>query len=68
MKKVGVVIDSWKLPIFKRQLDAAGFSYTEHPGITADTLLLKVKTDLIGSLQPIVEKANAECAARKVSI
>ena len=58
----GIAIDSWKLPIFKRHLDAAGFTYTEHPGITADTLLLKVQTEWAHKLQPIVQAANDECA------
>ena len=39
MKTAGVIIDSWKLPIFKKYLDAANFSYYEHnhinwPGVT----------------------------------
>lgn len=57
----GVVIDGWKLPIFKRHLDAAGYEYTEHPGITPDTLTLKVTCESAHRLKPIVEAANAEC-------
>lgn len=57
----GVVIDGWKLPIFKRHLDAAGYEYTEHPGITPDTLTLKVTFKWLHMLQPIIEAANAEC-------
>ena len=60
MKTAGIVIDDWKLPIFQRHLDAAGFAYTQHPGLTTGTLLLKVTTDWISTLQPIVEAAQQE--------
>lgn len=59
----GVVIDDWKLPIFKRHLDAAGYPYTEHPGLTAHTLTLQVRCDGVHKLQPIVRAANDECRA-----
>lgn len=62
MKTVGIAIDNWKLPIFKKHLDAGGFQYTEHPGLTADAMILKVKTNFIATLQPIVEVAQKECA------
>jgi hypothetical protein len=65
MKTAGVTIDEWKLPTFKKHLDAAGYSYTEHPGVTADTLLLKVKYEWVADLKPIIEAANTECANAK---
>ncbi len=61
-KTAAVAIDTWKLPTFKRHLDAAGYSYTKHPGITEDTLTLKVKYEWLADLKPIIEAANAECA------
>lgn len=61
MKTAGIAIDKWKLAIFKRHLDAAGYSYTEHPGLTADSLFLKVKTDFVAPLQKVVEAAQLEC-------
>jgi hypothetical protein len=61
VKTAGIAIDSWKLPIFKKHLEAAGYAYTQHLGLTADTLLLKVKTERLALLLPIVKKANAEC-------
>jgi len=63
MKTAGVAIDAWKLAIFKRHLDAGGFSYTEHPGLTPGTLFLKVKTERIATLQPVIERAQKECAS-----
>jgi len=61
MKTAGVVIDDWKLPIFKRHLDEAGCTYTEHPGITDGTLTLRVQYEWVATLKPIIEAANEEC-------
>ena len=62
MKTAAVAIDSWKLTVFKKHLDAAGYKYTEGAGLTKDTLLLSVKYDWVATLKPIIEAANAECA------
>jgi len=64
-KTAGVVIDAWKLAIFKQHLDAAGYKYTEHKGITADTLTLRVGYEWVAQIKPIIEAANAECARSK---
>lgn len=61
MNTAGVVIDDWKLPVFKKHLDTAGYSYTEHPGITKGTLTLKVKYEWVADLKQIIEAANEEC-------
>lgn len=61
MKTAGIVIDNWKLAIFKRHLDGAGYSYTEHPGLTENTMVLRVKCDLIAPLQRVLEAAVKEC-------
>ena len=61
MKTAGIAIDDWKLATFKHHLEAAGYAYTEHPGVTANTLLLKVKTERIAPLQKVVEAAQREC-------
>lgn len=60
MKKVAIGIDDWKLPIFKRHLNGAGYKFTKHP-FTADTLILKVETARISDLQKVVEAAQLEC-------
>jgi len=57
----GIVIDAYKLPVFKRHLDAAGYSYDEHPGLTEGTLLLRVKYEWVHKLQPVVQAAEKEC-------
>lgn len=61
MKTAGVVIDAWKLPVFKKHLEAAGYVYVERPGLTNNTLILIVEYEWVKDLQPIVEAANAEC-------
>lgn len=66
MKLAAVVIDSHKLEVFRRHLSAAGYSFTEHPGPTTDTLTLKVKFEWAADLAPIIQAANNECARRKL--
>lgn len=62
MKTAAVVIDKWKLDIFRRRLTDAKYSFTEHPGPDPDTLTLKVEYEWAAQLQPIIEAANKECA------
>lgn len=59
----GVALEKWKVPVFKRHLEAAGFSFTEGPGLTAATALLKVKYQELHKLQPIMKAAADECRA-----
>lgn len=65
MITAGVVIDDWKLDIFKEILDAEGFEYTEGQGITPNTLLLSVKTESAAKLQPFIERAAVKAAKYK---
>ena len=68
MKTAGVVIDSWKLPIFRRHLTAAGYTFTEHQGITVDTLTLQVQYLWVAELKPIIEAAQKECANERSKV
>jgi hypothetical protein len=63
--KAGVVLDDWKLPIFKKHLDAAGYKYDEPVPFTNGTLTLKVHYEWVSQLQPIIEAAQRECAEAK---
>ena len=63
MKKAGIVLDAYKLAVFKKHLDAAGYKYEQSPGLPG-TIILTVEYEWASDLQPIVEKANAE--ARKL--
>lgn len=62
MKTVGIAIDKWKLPVFTRILNREGIGFKKHPGLTADTLLIKVKTFDVDALQRVVEEAQMECS------
>jgi hypothetical protein len=64
VRTAGIVIDAWKLAIFRRHLDGGGFTYSEHPGLTPDTITLKVKTERIAPLQRVVEAAQLECKSQ----
>lgn len=65
MSKAGVVLDNWKLPIFKKHLDVAGYQYDEPVPFTTDSLILKVHYVWVHQLQPVIEAAERECANRR---
>ena len=64
----GIVIDSWKLDIFKTILDQHAYTYDVHPGVTKDTYLIKVPTSNTPALAIVVKQANDECAKVKQKI
>lgn len=63
MKTAAIALDAYKLPIFKKHLDAAAYKYTEHPISTSGMVILKVSCEWISDLQPVVEAANSEAIA-----
>lgn len=63
--KVGIAIDAWKFDIFNKALTDAGFTFVKHPGVTADTLLLSVKTEFPGMLADTIKFANDRAAYEK---
>ncbi len=65
-KIAGVGLDRWKLPIFKKHLDAAGFKYDDPVPFTPGTVILKVHYEWVHQLKPIIEAAQEECAAAHV--
>jgi len=67
MKKAGIMLDSWKLKIFKKHLDKAGYTYKKHPGLTANTVTLKVETDDLQRLQTVLQDAQGECLRLKMN-
>jgi hypothetical protein len=62
MKTAAVVIDNWKLPIFVKHLDKAGYSYTVHPKTVTKITVLRVQYEWVSEIQPIIEAANKECS------
>lgn len=65
MQNAVVAIDKWKLKIFKKALDNAGYSYIYRKGLTDDTFFLMVSTESVQALRPLIEKANLDCAIFK---
>lgn len=59
--KAGIVVDDWKLPVFRERLTAAGFTYTDAGGLTHDTTVLTVVTDDVSRLGDIVKECQREC-------
>ena len=59
-RKAGVVIDTYKLKTFEDALTRGKFKWKRHPGITKDTLTLKVEYDdtTFDKLQKVIEAAN----------
>jgi hypothetical protein len=64
--KIGIVIDSWKLPIFEKHLKAAKHTFVQTAGITKDTLLLSVISDAPSLVEPAVRAAQDECDKLKM--
>ena len=58
----GIVIDYYKLPTYRKDLDDAGFKYTVHQGLTVGTLTLKVECETPEDLMELVNAANAKCS------
>lgn len=63
-KTAAVVVDDWKIPIFRKHLDAAGYKYEEPVKFVNDTSTLKVRYEWVHKLRPIIEAAQAECAEK----
>lgn len=59
--KVGIAVDNWKLPIFRKRLAAAGYEYRDGGALTYQTTLLTVKTADFLALKNVIEKCQAEC-------
>lgn len=58
----GIIIDSWKLSIFERHLQQAGFSFENLGEFTPDTIALRVHTDAPDALHEALKAANTEAA------
>ena len=60
MMKAAIVLDDWKLSIFERHLTEAGYTFEKFPGVTNNTLTLKVPTLSVSELGEVVKVANTE--------
>jgi hypothetical protein len=60
--KAGIAVDDWKLPVFRRRLTEAGYTYEDAGPLTGAVTLLKVETDNLLKLKATLEECQAECA------
>lgn len=58
---VGIFVDNWKLPIFKKHLDSANLLYTEN-SITEGATMIKVSCNTIEGISMLIMTAEKECA------
>ncbi len=65
--KAAVVIDKWKRPIFEKILKEDGFTFSRQPGITSDTLVLRVTCSSPMQLKPTIERAQLAAARSKMN-
>jgi hypothetical protein len=59
--KVGIVVDDWKLPIFKKGLDDNGYRYEAIPALK-NTIILKVEFDSRDRIETLVRELNTKAA------
>ena len=59
--KVGIAVDNWKLPVFRRRLEAAGYRYEDGGGLTQDATILTVETTDILALKKVIEACQNDC-------
>lgn len=67
MQIAAVVIDTWKLPIFRRALDRACYLYTQHDDSILDTTILKIETNNMVVLSTIIQEINNEAARSRLN-
>lgn len=63
--KVGIALDNWKLPIFRKRLEEAGYEYQDGGELTANATLLTVITDDPNPLAILVSQCQVECARNR---
>lgn len=61
VKRVGIAIDPWKLPIFERHLEQSGYQFQKAKA-GDDMLVLKVETENVEALAIVIKAANSEAA------
>jgi hypothetical protein len=62
--KAGVAVEDWKLPVFRKRLTDAGFSYTDAGEMINGTTLLHVQfayMEALPALRLVLQEAQAEC-------
>lgn len=68
MKKVSIVVDEWKLPIFKKILKENGYSHSIHHGVPNCVVLkVKIRACDLNSFTELVHKMNTAAANSRLN-
>ena len=63
--KAAIAVDDWKLPIFRKRLTEAGYSYQDAGAFTGDTTILTVETNDLLKLKKVIELCQSEARKAK---
>jgi hypothetical protein len=63
--KAAIALDDWKLPVFRKRLKEAGYTYTDAGGFLGSNTILHVETDDLLRLKGVIEACQAECRKMK---
>jgi hypothetical protein len=63
--RAGIVLDDWKLPVFRKRLPEAGFAYTDGGALGESLTLLIVDTDNMIGLAETIKKCQIECSKQE---
>ncbi len=63
--KAAIVVDDWKLPVFRKRLTEAGYAYTDAGGLTHNTTVLTVETNDMLKLKAVIENCQSECRKQR---
>lgn len=65
--RAGIVVDDWKLAVFRRRLEEAGYSYEDKGEVRPNITLLHVEFTDQAHLTRVLEEATDECNRQRRS-
>lgn len=65
--RAGIVVDDWKLAVFRRRLEEAGYSYEDKGEFRPNITLLHVEFTDQEHLTRVLEEATDECNRQRGS-
>lgn len=63
--KVGIAVDDYKLPVYRKGITEAGFAYEDGGALTGSATLLTVITDDIEGLKRTVLACHQACREKR---
>lgn len=64
MMKAGIIVDDWKLAVFRKALTDAGYTYKDGGEVKPGLTLLTVQFTDQAALQKVLQEAADECKRR----